>query len=134
MTYKIKKLKWEKSFDETSQSFRAITAFGSYEVSRFFDLETKKWEQWSFKWDFQEYYDVGHSEVLSAKEGKKMAEKDWLSRIEFCLVETSDVKEKCGCKIQGRLLQFNCGKNLYGKYFDEVSKIKFCPFCGGKVE
>lgn len=51
----------------------------------------------------------------------------------YHLVLKKNVK-KCGCRINGRVLRFKCGNNLTAKYLIEVSDIKYCPFCGGKVE
>jgi hypothetical protein len=89
-TYTIKPLKWEKSFTEDCQRYRAEVPMGSYTVSRNkWASEDDKWSHWQFEYCFDEYYDESYRDCDNAKHGKQLAEEDWLRRILPALEEAS---------------------------------------------
>lgn len=82
--YRIKPLKWERSFSDDCQTYRASTTFGSFEVQRT-NWDGDGWGDWMWSYCFDEYYDEAREACSSAVDGKRRCEKHWIARLESVL-------------------------------------------------
>lgn len=86
-TYRIKALEWQK----TPNGIDAFCILGDFSVYKHFydpDDDTKFWWVWSFCFD--EYYNEGHQQCRTMKEGKQRAEALYLERIKQALETVDD--------------------------------------------
>jgi hypothetical protein len=42
-------------------------------------------------------------------------------------------QKKCMVKIRNDAMSFACGKELHVRFLEEISKMKYCPFCGKRI-
>src|SRR5687767_9735195 len=93
--YRIKPLKWKRSFNDYQQAYESDAADGGYRVTRTREDCEKhenceidshgKWGSWRWEYCFCEYYDELYAECATVEEGKAAAEADWRRRIEAAL-------------------------------------------------
>lgn len=81
--YRIRPLKWQRTFRDDYQVYRTSVPMGSYSIERNrkdFD-PGGQWEPWRLSYCFDEYYDDGTIDIDSVADGKAKAFEDWASRI-----------------------------------------------------
>ncbi len=81
--YAIRPLKWEATLNGISETYRAGTGFGQYEVKRDREGWNEKlpWGPWRWGYCFYEYYDEENFECDSLEEGQGLAAENWMNRI-----------------------------------------------------
>lgn len=81
--FTIRPLKWKRgAWTPFQHTLVAHVPMGRYYIEEKRDSKTMKWGKPELSWCFDEYYDQGRAGWChSIKEGKQVAEYDWLDRI-----------------------------------------------------